>query len=274
MVEVCKNIVIIVPGPTDRTFYKALIMKTYSKQLEVIDLDSRDFKTEREKVIKTVLKQLNPKISKLAVLRLVKKDTNSPNCLNVIILPSEREVTYTAQTLIEYLLGSSEHSIDYVVIAEDAEEEDPEGKVESMLRGVTSNVRTKLEEIDRGRGYREVVIYSFGNTNIQLLIIIQGIFGKELEGLATHKHAIEDFIIYSHKNLVKELERKYPEILELIIKSKNAHKKLTLLLAIMRCFHNLEEFIFRDIDFERLVDDIETLRKLKTVIDKLCGVST
>ncbi len=261
-----RTILMIVPGPVDRAFYKALITKLYDN---VEDLDSGDCKREREYLLRSIIRSESYRWVKTSVLRI-----SRPRRLILIIKPSEKSVKEETKIVLRYLLGCEDSRVRYVVATEDAEELSFDARLQSLVDSVRSiqafQRDINIRELSRGSTYSELLIES-SRTSVNLFIMVQGVPGLRIFHVSPAKHAIEDYIIYMHSSLMEVLSNN--RLLLDIISGSNVHKKVATLIALACCYNSVNEKFLFSIDcsyYERLVSNVECLREFKeNVLDKL-----
>lgn len=256
-----RAILLIVPGRTDRAFYKAFIREFFKnvEDTKIQDLDKRDLSEFKEQVLSKILPyKLDTRIlARNASLMLEYKDMNK---VYVIIMPSRTRVTQEAQFILEYFAGIQyyEGIVDSIIIIEDAEDKSFEEQLNDLYQSITSRIRlgNKLSE---GKYYRCYTLLK--HNNIKVCFMVQGL--EEI--FITNKHAIEDFIIYVYQDEL--LSRSLKPCIDTIksISKKDLHKKLAELIALSKCYYDLESFIFKAIPsnmFEKLVQIHDGLRMI------------
>ncbi len=260
-------ILLLVPGKTDRAFYKALITKVLrGKDIIIADLDSREYELLKYKILDEVFKLIyGSPIKGSSVIKL--EAGNKSRTIYVIIWPTEREVVQVARDILENQAGSNEPTIDFVVVADDAEDMGFINKLESLYNSLVAHGSIEVEkEIGRGRCFR---LYSLKKPKgIKLMLFVQGI--EELD--IVDKHAIEDFILYSYMDIIDEIKNRCHYLIDKINQSRYSHKKIALLIVIYNCHTSVEEIFYRNLDREKLEKLISKNDGLQKLIDILVNI--
>ncbi len=198
---------VLVPGRDDRAFYKRFFRYTANRlNLHFDDLDASNRGVEKRTVLDRVCKQARTPsggeaLCGASVLRLSSKD--SGRSLEVVVLPTERRVTHVASLVLEYQAGLDKPTIDFVVVADDAEEMSSSDRLDSLYNSLISAGSIEIDrELKRGNYFRSFILKK--PKGIRLLLLVQGI--ETVTGFA--KHAIEDYVLYLHMDTLAEL-RKY-----------------------------------------------------------------
>jgi len=250
-------VLMIVPGPLDRAFYKAFITKLYDN---VEDLDSTTYKEEKDKLLKSVIKSTSYKWAKASVLRMLNN-----RLLMLIIKPSEKSVKEDVKILLKYLLGYEDSKVRHIVITEDAEEHEfsvrLQGLIDSIKSLQVSEKDIEVVELDRKSTYAQLLIKG-PKTSINLFIMIQGIPELKIFNISLIKHAIEDYVIYMYYD---DFMKVIPDRLLTMFSKNILHKKIAILIALLRCYSSVEELLFSTDRsyYEKLVNNVECLRAFK-----------
>ncbi len=255
-------ILVIAPGRTDRAFYKAFIMKIFrdDSRGNVVDLDKDEYKQSKEKILREVfpLPDDNNLIKRLASLRVILGNSDE---VYVFIIPSESNVTEKSAEILSFLSGveHDRNNVDAVIVAEDAEKLSFKDKLNSLYNSLLSNGAIVIDkELNHGKYFR---YYSLKKPRgMKLVLLTQGLDNIRL----AEKRAIEDFIIYLFSN---ELQSKLLSCVNAldIKETSNVHKKLALLIALSKCYNNIESFFFESLT----KDHVELLRKNHDGLNKI-----
>ena len=234
---------LIVPGRDDRAFYKSFL----SKILERHGFCMFDFNRNTKKKIK-ILKSILPDICRRTAILSIRSNNKE---LKVVVWPDSNKVTERASNLLNYQAGLEDPMINLVVVAEDAEDLDFSQRLTSLYDSLNARAKEfkfgKLK--DQGNTY---LLYMLNKPqDCYLLLLAQG-----LPGFTIGKRAVEDYLLYIHRDLLEEIESKYRDLFKEIKQSDHAHKKLTLLLALKKC-----GTCFDDLAFKLDKDEVETLIK-------------
>ncbi|GEM_PF-3511449 len=260
-----RAILLIVPGRTDRAFYKAFIRGFFKnvEDIRIQDLDRRDLSEFKEQVLSKILPyKLDTRIlARNASLMLEYKGMDK---VYVVIMPSRTRVTQEAQFILEYFAGIQyyEGIVDSIIIIEDAEDKSFEEQLNNLYQSITSRIRLG-DKLAEGKYYRCYTLLK--HNNIKVCFMVQGLEETPL----TNKHAIEDFIIYTFQDEL--LSSPLKPCIDTIksISKKNLHKKLAKLIALSKCYHDLDEFIFNAIsvaEYDKLVQIHDGLNMIITTI--------
>ncbi len=262
-----RAILLIVPGRTDRAFYKVFLIKAfkYNPYIQVIDMDRRDLRERREIVLKRILPFIeNSNIVKgLSLLEI--KSTKSDRSVYIVIIPSEIQVTMKAKQLLDYFMGlrGVDSLIDTIVVIDDAEDKTFEDKLNSY-RDALYPIIIKGKLVKRGCYFE---LYFFNKpVTFKLLFIVQGL--KEVD--VVNKHAIEDFVLYLY---LEELKSKaYDSCINIFgtPNGKGYHKKLAMLIALSKCYISLEELFFNSMTHE----EIDRLKRLHDGLNEIIEATT
>ena len=258
-----KFILIIVPGKDDRAFYKTFFWKVFKNQdLEIIDIDRDEYRQEKYRVMSQAFQiGATSPIRGSSVLRINLDE--GKKAIYLIIWPAGGNVVERACEIIEYQSGLSSPTIDYLVVAEDAEEMGFEERLNSLENSLNSHGCTEIKERQQeGRHYRLYILRK--PKNVRLILLVQGI-DKSLDQI--DKHTIEDYILYPHSAYIQEIKTNYPELFNKILRSRHAHKKMALLIAIYMCYKTIEEAFFNALNEEELDVLIKSNDGLATLIE-------
>ncbi len=255
---------LIVPGRTDRAFYKAFITKVFRNKpnIQVNDLDSEEKNSVKEAVLRRILPiaENSDLIKGSASLEVISEDKNR---VYIIIVPSETKVVEKAMYFLNHFAGLEYYKgiIDTIIVAEDAEDKSFEERLTSLYYSVAA--RIDLGEILKdGKYFR---CYSLKKPlGLKLLFVVQGLEDVDV----VEKHAIEDFIIYVFSN---ELNRGPLRSCVDAIKSlenKHIHKKLALLIVLSKCYVSLERFLFKSLSEQ----EIEDLKRIHDGLNEIVNI--
>ncbi|NPA23124.1 MAG: hypothetical protein GXO23_02345 [Crenarchaeota archaeon] len=262
-------ILMIVPGPRDRAFYKALITRLYGN---VRDLDAKTFENEKKSILKSAIQSISEKWARTSIVKI---DGNKSIIL--IIKPSEKSVESDTKDILNYILNREDSKIRHIIIAEDAEDKDPSirlrGIIDSIKSLQVSQNSVSLYERYEGRTYAELLVKG-PRFSVNMLIMIQGVSELNVPGISAFKHAIEDYIIYMYYDELLGSISGAQASLSDILSGGNVHKKVATLIALLHCYSSVEEFLFK-VDYSRyeeLTCRVECLRVFKEFID--CKLSS
>ena len=262
-----RAMVIVVPGRTDRAFYKAFFLKGLKLLgFEVADLDSRGFERERKVLLRCLFSLRNERLRprRAAVVKVTRRSA----VLQIAILDAERRVVEVAEAVLKYHAGLIEQQLHALVVVEDAEEADLVAKVEGLFTSLYNRSRGAYdlgELVRKGRTFR---LYRARRPGIHLLLMAQGVPDLGVAGLPPLKHAVEEYVLYARRGELGELLKRCKISLE-----RDAHKKLALLLALNACYAELESYIYRLLSdrtaFQELLNGCEALRALYDLTETL-----
>ena len=258
-----KLILIIVPGKDDRAFYKIFLKKTFESQgLEIIDLDQTNYREEKNSVIARAF-QIGDEspIKRSSVLKVI--FNNEEKVVYLIIWPTERSVVDKTCEVLEYQSGLSSPSINYLVVAEDAEDRDFKERLDSLEDSLHSRRCMKIKKNERqGRHHRIYVLEK--PENVRLILLVQGV-EQGLDFIT--KHAIEDYVLYPYQEIIREIQTNCPKLFSKIIDSKYSHKKMALVAAAYLCYKNIEEFFYNALNEKELEALIESNDGLLALVE-------
>ena len=270
------TLAMIVPGPTDRAFYK----RFFKLIADIIgfgydDLDRADKEEEKGTLLAQIYKPMSQpretRFKKTSAILLSNEGTK----LAIVIIPSEGDPTEIAAAFIGYQMGLSKPSVDIVIVAEDAEDKTPEERLRALRDSLASQEESLREVwqrnlISKGHYYEEYVL----DTGLRLLLVVQGI--EEIKGdISTSKpikHAIEDYIIYVKRDIISNIMNSCSFLKQVLGKGRATHKKLAQLVAIIHCYADIVEFIYRNIladDVKKLVVTNDALNRIKELTKQL-----
>lgn len=258
--------VVIVPGRDDRAFYKRFFHYVARKLgFQLIDLDSRSYVEEKQTVLDRICKQHRRTMGVeesgeeggvlrgTSVIRLL--STGTDRAVYVVIVPSERRVTQIASTILGYQAGQEEPSIDFMVVADDAEERDFEEKLTSMYNSLRSAKHLDIgDEVSRGNYYRLYILKR--PKDVRLMLFVQGL--RDIRVVT--KHAVEDYVLYLHEDMLNEILGAVGRDLR-----DNMHKKLALAIALRLCYTRIEELFLQGLDDSRLGKLLQACDSLRTL---------
>ena len=263
------TLAMIVPGPTDRAFYK----RFFKLIADIIgvgydDLDRADRRKEKD----ALLAQIYKPMSQLRETRFKKTSaillSNEGAKLAIVIIPSEGDLTGVAAALIGYQMGLSKPSVDIVIVAEDAEDKTPEERLRALRDSLASQEKSLREVwrgnlISKGHYYEEYVL----DTGLRLLLVVQGIeeIKENISTLKPIKHAIEDYIIYVKGDVISNVVNSCSFLKQVLGEGRVTHKKLAQLVAIIHCYADIVEFIYRNI----LADDVKKLVAINDALNRI-----
>jgi len=264
---------IVVPGKTDRSFYKAMFRKLFKYYgFQVIDLDSKNHEHEKLKILGQIFKirEKSP-IYRASVLKISSTNVH----LFIVIWSTDKKIPTSTADVLNYQAGLTEPTIDFIVATEDAENLSFEQRLNSLYMSISNNCvqELKFKEIEpiKSTYYR---IYQLEKDDwlrtLLLMLLVQG-----LQLSPVNKHAIEDFVIVPILEETKdELTKICDRLLDKVIQDPEAHKKLALLLAIIKCVVSIEDLIFdifTEKEFLDIIENHDGLRKLVDVLISLLG---
>lgn|GEM_PF-3354596 len=250
-----KAMVIVVPGRTDRAFYKALLRGALRLAgASVTDLDSSRARGEKEDFLRRQVR-LSERVVRVAALRADRERA----VLRVAILDAEGRVVDRAADILSLHGGFRSPSIHALAVVDDPEERSFEEALQSLHDALTSKSRGEYDVgklLGEGATYR---LYSARRPPVALLLIAQGVPTLSV----APKHAVEDYVLYVKSEKLEELRGQCRMSL------RNAvHKKLALLLAVACSYTSLETFIYHELDdssIRRLLSSCPELAKLRDV---------
>ncbi len=263
---------IIAPGRDDRAFYKYLVLKVFNVNHEGVRVFDNKF---REDVINYVFKGSSPELRGIIVLTVANANGG---CAHVIIIPSSEDVRKRMHLILEYLAGMSpdelsQRKIDYVIVAEDAEEKGFDAALQSLEDSLYSRSNTigiAIENVREGGKYYR--LYRLAKAaGVKLLLVVQGLEHAspslaDMGGL--HKHAIEDYLLFLLDDVLEELVQGHRSLVERILGDGNAHKKLALVAMVYNCGVSVENAL-RDIGRERFLKLVKESDGLRAVVDAI-----
>lgn len=254
--------VVIAPGRDDRAFYKRFFYHISRRSgFRLVDLDSKSYEKEKQNAIDRICKQCA--LRGTSVTKLLSTGTDRE--LYVVIIPSEKEITELARVILEYQAGWDEPSIDFMVVADDAEERDFEEKLTSMYDSLRSAKHLDIgEEVSRGNYYRLYILKR--PKGVRLMLFVQGLRNVKI----VTKHAVEDYVLYLYGDMLNE-------ILETVGKDlrDNMHKKLALAIALRLCYTRIEELFLQGLDdnrLDKLLEVCDGLKVLADIISNMLGI--
>ncbi|MEB2792766.1 MAG: hypothetical protein G5Z42_07080 [Caldisphaeraceae archaeon] len=256
-------VLIMVPGRNDRAFYKAFLLKmSRGHGLGIIDVDQ--YEEEKYHVLAQAFQidEASP-IRRSSVLKVnIGKGRKE---IYVIVLPTEGNVVEKACDVLKYQSGLFPPAIDYLAVAEDAEDRCFRERLDSLRDSLRSRGCIKIkEEQEQGRHFR---LYALKEPkNVKLMLLVQGVEqGLDL----VDKHAVEDYVLYPHKPYVQEIAKNCPKLIDRISHGRHAHKKMALLMTIYMCYKNLEEAFFNGLDEQELEVLVKSNDGLATLIKSI-----
>ncbi len=266
-------LVMFVPGRDDRAFYKRLLAYV-ARRLGVryVDLDASSHGGEKDGILNRVYRPYGAGgsiLRKASVIRL--SSTGNTGEVFITIIPCERRVTQVAGAVLAYQAGLEEPMIDFVVVADDAEDTGFHEKLTSLqdsLRSL-SHYEYGEGELSSGDYYRLFALRR--PRGVKLMFLVQGLKQQSIVA----KHAIEDYVLFTHRDDLKELLEamgRYPHSLRVDVFDTYAHKKLALLIAIRLCHTRIEELFLRslsDAQLDELLGICDGLSTLYSIVSQL-----
>ena len=230
-----RRIVVAVPGPSDRAFYKAF-MRWLAKRcrFDFKDLDRKKYQSLKSQVLDAVAPS-SIKLQGASVVRL-------GEVLDVIVWPlgGEQGREKHAWQLLGYHLGLEEPGIDLMVAVRDMEER----CAHDTLEGIYASLKAGLSNVLRGGAVGNIDVSSsgkyyfyignVGGKGVNVLLIAQGLEQYQCCGVELDKHAVEDFLLFLGDSNVEELLREC-RVLRDVVTARAPHKKLAGLAAIASC---------------------------------------
>lgn len=259
---------IIVPGPTDRAFYKAFIEGVFNARLaKVVNLDCKERIREKQRLLLELQVGERFYLGKFAALKIMRNN----NAVYITIgVSKEGKATSTAYKFLNNIAGLRKSPVDLVVVSEDLE--DRETSYETKLRSIFQSLESHQRE------YRIAKVQEHGKTycmywlekppGVKLMVLIQGINHFNFPG----RCAVEDFVMCSCDEIIEQIKEKCKDIVELFYRDyKAGNKKLVSLLASYMCYTNFDKLVF-DIFEEysrakKVLDIHDGLRKLVSLIE-------
>lgn len=230
-----RRVVVAVPGPGDRAFYKALMRwLAEHRGFAFADLDESRHRDLKRQVLDAVAPG-SVELRGASVVRL-------GEALDVIIWPlgGEQGREKYAWRLLGYHLGLVEPGIDLMVAVRDMEER----CARDTLEGIYASLEAGLSNVLEGGAVGSIVVgssgkYYFyinnvGGRGVNVLLIAQGLEQYQCCGVRLNKHAVEDFLLFLGGNKVEELMREC-RVLRNVVTGRASHKKLAGLAAIASC---------------------------------------
>ena len=230
-----RRVVVAVPGPDDRAFYKAFLRWIAERDGYAFeDLDRGEHRGLKRQVLDAVAPG-SVELRGTSVARL-------GGLLDVIVRPlgGEHGRESVAWRLLGYHLGLEEPGIRLMIVVHDMEERG----ARETLRGIYDSLVAGLGIVGRGGAAAGGVITDAGRyymyvrrvdgRDVGVLLVAQGLERYQCCGIEPGRHAVEDFLLFLSGDRVRELLQGCVA-LRSAVAGKASHKKLAGLAAIASC---------------------------------------